>query len=75
LTRLLFIVYFLEVGLLLVFVPWLAFWDRNYFSHALPFLGAVMRNDFVRGAVTGLGVINIAAGLAELFSLFTARHH
>jgi hypothetical protein len=40
-TRLLLVVYFLEVGLLLVLLPWFAFWDRNYFADAFPLLGAV----------------------------------
>jgi hypothetical protein len=73
LTRILLVVYFLEVGLLLVFVPWSAFWERNYFAHLLPGLAALLRNPFVRGAVSGLGVINLAAGVAELFSVFSSR--
>jgi hypothetical protein len=73
LTRLLLVAYFLEVGLLLVFAPWSAFWDRNYFAHVVPGLAAVMGNHFVRGAVSGLGVINVVAGVAELFSVFSSR--
>lgn len=72
-TRLLLVAYFLEVGLLLVFVPWTGLWDSNYFVRALPALGTVTSNFFVRGAVSGLGLINVAAGLAELFSLFSSR--
>lgn len=30
-------------------------------------------NDFVRGAVTGLGVVNLVAGLADLLPLFLTR--
>ena len=30
-------------------------------------------NDFVRGAVSGLGIVNVVAGVAELFSLFSSR--
>jgi hypothetical protein len=66
------VAYFLEVGLLLVFVPWSAFWDRNYFSALVPALGDLLRSPYVRGAVSGLGLINIAAGLAELFSMFSS---
>jgi hypothetical protein len=73
LTRLLLVAYFLEVGLLLVFVPWSAFWDRNYFTQLLPAVGAVMGNAFVRGAVSGLGLVNLAAGVVELFSVFSSR--
>ena len=64
--------YFLEVGLLLVFVPWSAYWDRNYFAHLAPVIGDAIKNPYVRGAVSGLGLINIVAGLAELFSMFSS---
>jgi hypothetical protein len=66
LSRLLFIAYFLEVGLILVFVPWSAFWERNYFAESLPLLQAIVKNNFVRGAVSGIGVLNLVAGLADL---------
>lgn len=59
-----------EAGLLLVLIPWSAFWDRNYFAEAMPALRELLTNNFVRGAVSGLGVINIFAGLAELADIF-----
>ena len=58
---------------MLIVVPWSAFWDRNYFAQAAPPLEALITNNFVRGAVSGLGVINILAGLAELVSMMLAR--
>jgi hypothetical protein len=67
------VAFFLEVGLLLVVVPWSSFWDRNYFGSAWPGLRAVMTNNFVRGGVTGLGLVNLLAGLADLALLFAAR--
>ncbi len=73
LTRILLVAYFIEVGVLLVFVPWSAFWERNYFAHLVPGLAPVLGNLFVRGAVSGLGVVNVVAGVAELFSLFSSR--
>ena len=73
LTRILLVAYFIEVGLLLVFVPWSAFWERNYFAHIIPGLAHAMSSFFVRGAVTGLGIVNVVAGIAELFSLFSWR--
>lgn len=72
-TRLLLVAYFLEVGLLLFVVPWSGFWERNYLAHLVPGLGAVAGNFFVRGAVSGLGLVNVAAGLSELLSVFSAR--
>ncbi len=71
-TRLLFVFYFLEVGLALDVLPWWppAIWDRNYFVQAIPAIGSIARNDYVRGAVSGLGLVTLLAGIAELFSLF-----
>ena len=63
--------FFVEVGLLLIVLPWLPYWDRNYFAYAWPPLRLVLINDFVRGAVSGLGVLNLAAGLSELVPVFT----
>jgi hypothetical protein len=70
---LLLVAYFLEAGILLVVVPWSGFWERNYFAQAVPVLGAITANFFVRGAVSGLGLINVAAGLSGLFSVFSSR--
>jgi hypothetical protein len=75
LRRLLLIAFFLEVGFVLAVVPWSTYWDRNYFAETLPFVHALITNDFVRGAVSGLGVVNIAAGIAEIVSVFSARRH
>ena len=71
--RLLQIVFFFEVGFVLALVPWSTYWDRNYFADTLPWLRAVITNDFVRGGVTGLGLVNLAVGVLELVSVFVAR--
>jgi hypothetical protein len=71
--RLLLVAFFFEVGFVLIVIPWSAFWDRNYFVQVAPVLGTVITNNFVRGAVSGLGLINVLAGLADLVSLVLAR--
>ena len=48
---------------------WPAFWEHNYFAMAWPPLRTLLSNDFVRGAVSGLGVVNLFAGFADLASL------
>ena len=55
-------------------MPWSAFWDRNYFAGAIPVVRDLITNNFVKGAVSGLGMINLFAALAELADLFSARH-
>jgi ABC-type transport system involved in cytochrome c biogenesis permease subunit len=73
-SRLLLIAFFLEVGFALIVVPWSTFWDQNYFAQSIPFIGAIITNDYVRGAITGIGIVNVIAGIAELASLFMARN-
>jgi hypothetical protein len=70
---LVFVAFFVEVGLLLVVLPWSAFWQQNYFVEAWPVLKPIIMNNFVRGAVTGLGFVNLAAGFADLTLVFSAR--
>jgi len=57
--------------LLLIVLPWSTFWERNYFGYAWPAVRPLLTNNFVRGAVTGLGIVNLVAAFAELMPLFT----
>jgi hypothetical protein len=61
------------VGLLLIILPWSAFWERNYFANAWPLVRPVVTNNFVRGAISGLGFVNLIAGFADLALIFVAR--
>lgn len=70
--RLVLVAFFLEAGFLLTVLPWSAYWDRNYFAQSLPLLHTAVTNNFVRGAVTGLGIVNIAAGVGELVAMLLA---
>jgi hypothetical protein len=54
-------------------LPWSTFWERNYFAYAWPALAPLLDNDFVRGGVSGLGVLNLFAGFAELVPVFAVR--
>ncbi len=71
--RLVLVALFIEVGLLLIVLPWSSFWERNYFVSVWPGLRIVLTNDFVRGAVSGLGVLNLLAGFSELVPVFAPR--
>ena len=71
--RLVCVAYFLEVGLLLVLVPWTAFWERNYLAVSLPLFQNLLRNNFMRGGVSGLGVVNLLLGFYELAGLLSFR--
>lgn len=49
--------------------PWSTFWDRNFFAESLPALEPFVSDNFTRGAVSGLGLVNVWAALAELAAL------
>jgi len=61
-----FILFCFEIGLFLVFVPWSRLWmDNVLLTYSFP-LQRFLLNNFVRGAVSGLGVVDVILGLSEL---------
>ena len=56
-------------GLLLVITPWSRFWDRNYFTALWPWLDLIMGNAFVKGGVSGIGLISVLADRQMLLVL------
>jgi hypothetical protein len=59
----------LEIGVFLVLVPWSSVWDQNFLLGYLSSMQPLLRNHYVRGAVSALGVVNIGVGLAEALTL------
>lgn len=53
------------VGIVLIVAPWTALWEANYLLMPSPLLRAVLLNTFARGAVTGLGLVNIVLALED----------
>ncbi len=47
------------LGILLVMIPWLGYWDHNFFLDKFPALIPILLHPSVRGAVTGLGTLDI----------------
>lgn len=47
-------------------IPWSAFWERNYFVEWSPAVEAILTSNYVRGAISGLGLVNIVTALVEL---------
>lgn len=64
-----FITFCLEIGLFLLIFPWTEYWDSNYFSGLVPQLKSSWDNLYMRGAVSGLGVVNLYISFAEIFRL------
>jgi hypothetical protein len=66
-------VYFLEAGLLLLVVPWSVFWERNLFVGQWSALQAVLLNHFVRGGISGVGLVCLGAAISEVLTLWRSR--
>ena len=58
LLRALLLLLWLELGLLIILLPWTTFWDANYFLNRYPSLIPVLLNPYLRGAISGLGVVD-----------------
>jgi hypothetical protein len=70
LLRVCFAIFALTVGLFLVVFPWLDIWNLNYFQRLVPALQDIWDDSYFRGAVTGLGFVNIYIALVEVVRLF-----
>jgi hypothetical protein len=68
-SALIFIVFCMELGVFLVMYPWSGLWDANFFSTLAPEWRLIWDNAYFRGAVSGLGVLNVYIGLVEIFRL------
>ncbi len=72
LRQLLFVAYLVEAGLVLLIVPWSSLWERNAFIQmAATWLVDIARSGWARGAVSGIGLMLVGAGLAEAVAIRT----
>lgn len=69
LGHVLYILYCLEVGVFLIFLPWLDIWDNNYILSRWPLMQPLVGNPFFKGAVLGLGIVNILIGIGEIVQI------
>jgi hypothetical protein len=64
-----FILFCMEVGAFLLLFPWTEWWDHNLFSSLVPEWHRFWENSYVRGAVSGLGVVNFYISFLEIIRL------
>jgi hypothetical protein len=57
--RVVMLLFWLDLGLVLVLAPWSEFWEANFFLYQYPALGFFLQNPFFRGGISGLGVLNV----------------
>jgi hypothetical protein len=79
LTVIFFIILCFQVGVLLTLLPWINWgvignWGDNYFlavfskTVGVPSLQAIIQSGWIRGAVTGLGILNLIVAFWEIIN-------
>ena len=66
---LLIVVVCLELGLFLLVFPWTDYWASNYFATFIPQYFWIWDSAYFKGAVSGLGVVNLFICVSEIFRL------
>lgn len=66
--RALLVVVCFEMGALLLYLPWSAFWEQNFFLSHFPSLIPVVLHPSFRGAVSGIGILDILLALGFIGS-------
>jgi hypothetical protein len=61
--RVLLLIFWLGFGLALILVPWSDIWETNYFLYQYPGLALFLKNAFLRGAISGLGFMDVLLSL------------
>lgn len=63
-----FVMFCLEVGIVLMVGPWTRAWTENSLIADFPAVHEFLMNGFVRGAVSGLGMVDFWIGIARAIS-------
>jgi len=65
----LFAIFCFELGVFLLVFPWLDLWELNFFATYSHTLQQIWMNPYFRGAVSGLGLVNILVSFVEIIGL------
>ena len=70
LSAILFCVFCLELGLFLLIYPWLGnLWNQNWFFGLRPEWQRFLLSEQFRGAISGLGILNLFIAFLEILRL------
>jgi hypothetical membrane protein len=65
----LYVFFCFEIGIILLLLPWLDIWHKNYLADLGIDWYDLWISPYFRGAVSGLGVLDIVISFFELFRL------
>jgi hypothetical protein len=60
--RIALLLLWVELGILVLLLPWTEWWNMNYFLRFNGF-ATLIQNPYVRGAISGVGVLNVLLAL------------
>ena len=60
-----FVLFCLEVGIVLIVLPWSRVWSENSLLLGHPQLAGFLQQNFIRGLISGLGLVDVWMGIAE----------
>lgn len=66
LWKIIYILVSLELGIMLLCLPWWRFWENNYLLYLYPQVRPIVANAYFKGFVLGLGIVNIMLGIHEI---------
>jgi len=72
-VSLFFALYCLEAGLFFVVVPWTRLWTLNPLLHSSEAMTLLAGNAFVRGFVSGFGVVHLIIGIRDIIRISQER--
>ena len=64
-----FVIFCFEIGVFLVVFPWLDLWETNGLTLYAPWLSDVWGSPYLRGGLSGLGLVNIYISFLEILRL------
>jgi hypothetical protein len=59
------VVFYIELGMLLAVLPWTRLWTENGLVASMPKLRDILQMNFIRGLVTGVGLVDVWVGIWE----------
>lgn len=59
----------MEIGIFLLVYPWFDEWNFSYFSYISPQWDRIWDSAYFRGAVSGVGLVNIYIAFSEVLGL------
>jgi hypothetical protein len=69
-----FALYCLEAGLFFLILPWTRLWTLNPLLHTNMTMSLFAGDPFLRGFVSGFGVVHLIIGVKDILRISQSRH-